>query len=96
MPVPQLRCKFQVSTFSRFKVIAFFIFVYELVKYAGKNTRTRGSSNKNHPATGNTKSLQYIARLPVEQYTMSFSVYTWLVITVQWRLHAIPFLPSRR
>ena len=35
--VPQLRSKFQVSTFSRFKVIAFFIFVYEFVKYAGKN-----------------------------------------------------------
>ena len=49
--MPQLRCKFQVSTFSRFKVIAFFIFVYEFVKYAGKNIRTfdakrRGSTKK--------------------------------------------------
>ena len=35
--VPQLRSKCQVSSFSRFKVIAFFIFVYEFVKYAGKN-----------------------------------------------------------
>ena len=34
--VPQLRYKFQVSIFSRFKVIAFFNFVYEFVKYAGK------------------------------------------------------------
>ena len=34
--MPQLRCKFQVSIFSRFKVIAFLIFVYEFVKYAGK------------------------------------------------------------
>ena len=46
----QLRSKFQVSTFSRFKVIAFFIFVYEFVKYDGKNIRTsdakrRGSLN---------------------------------------------------
>ena len=47
-----VRCKFQVSSFSRFKVIAFSIFVYEFVKYAGKNLRTsdakrRGSPNKN-------------------------------------------------
>ena len=38
--MPQLRSKFQVSTFSRFKVTAFSIFVYEFVKYAGKNIRT--------------------------------------------------------
>ena len=30
--VPQLRCKFEVSVFSRFKLIAFLIFVYEFVK----------------------------------------------------------------
>ena len=34
--VPQLRFKFQVFTFSCFKVIAFFIFAYEFIKYAGK------------------------------------------------------------
>ena len=34
--VPQLRSKFEVFTFSRFKVIALFIFVYEFLKYAGK------------------------------------------------------------
>ena len=49
--VPQLRFKFQVSIFSRFKVIEFFISVYEFVKYAGKkhktsNTKRRGSPNK--------------------------------------------------
>ena len=49
--MPQLRSKFLVSTFSCFKVIACFIFVYEFVKYAGKNIRTsdakrRGSPNK--------------------------------------------------
>ena len=49
--VPQLRAKFQASNFSRFKVIAFFIFVYKFVKYAGKNIGTsdkkrRGSPNK--------------------------------------------------
>ena len=37
--VPQLRCKFQVFIFSRFKVIAFCIFVYEFVKYAGKKLK---------------------------------------------------------
>ena len=37
--MPQLRFKFQVSIFSRFKVIEFFISVYEFVKYAGKNIR---------------------------------------------------------
>ena len=51
--MPQLRSKFQVSTFSRFKDIAFFIFVHEFVKYAGKNIRTsdakrRGSPNNNN------------------------------------------------
>ena len=34
--VPQLRSKFQVSTFSRFKVRAFYIFVYEFVTFARK------------------------------------------------------------
>ena len=49
--VSQPRCKFEVSTFSRFKVTAFLIFVNEFVKYARKNIRTsdakrRGSPNK--------------------------------------------------
>ena len=34
--MPQLRSEFQVSISTRFKVIAFYIFVYEFVKYAGK------------------------------------------------------------
>ena len=49
--VPHLISKFQVFTFSRFKVIAFFIFVAEFVIFTGKNTGTsnakrRGSPNK--------------------------------------------------
>ena len=36
--VPRLRCKFQVSIFSRFEIIAFSIFVYEFVKYAKKTS----------------------------------------------------------
>ena len=47
--MPQLRSKFQVSTFSRFKVIAFFIFVYEFVKYAGKNIRTSDAKHRGSP-----------------------------------------------
>ena len=47
--VPQLRSKFQVFTFSRFKVIAFFIFVYEFVKYAGKNIRTSDAKRHGSP-----------------------------------------------
>ena len=47
--VPQLRSKFQVFTFSRFKVIAFFIFVYEFVKYAGKNVRTSDAKRRGSP-----------------------------------------------
>ena len=39
--VPQLRSKFQVSTFSHFKVIAFFIFVYEIIKNAGKKRKSQ-------------------------------------------------------
>ena len=47
--VPQLRCKFEVSTFGRFKVIAFLIFVYEFVKYAGKNIRTSDAKRRGSP-----------------------------------------------
>ena len=47
--VPQLRSKFEVSTFSRFKVRAFLIFVYEFVKYAGKNIRTSHSKRRESP-----------------------------------------------
>ena len=35
--VPHLIFKIQVSTFSRFKVIAVFIFVAEFVNFTGKN-----------------------------------------------------------
>ena len=47
--VPHLSSKFQVSTFSRFKVIAFFIFVCELVKYAAKNIRTSDAKRRRSP-----------------------------------------------
>ena len=47
--VPQLRSKFQVSTSSRFKVIAFFIFVYEFIKYVGKNIRTSDAMRRSVP-----------------------------------------------
>ena len=47
--VPQQRAKFQVSTFSRFKVKAFFIFVYEFVKYAEKNIRTSDAKRRVSP-----------------------------------------------
>ena len=47
--VPPLRFKFQVSNFSRFKVIAFLIFVYEFVKYAAKNIRTSDAKRRASP-----------------------------------------------
>ena len=47
--VSQLISNFQVSTFSRFKVIAFFIFVYEFAKYAGKNIRTSDAKRRGSP-----------------------------------------------
>ena len=47
--VPQLRCKFQVSTFSHFKVIVFFIFVYEFVIFHGKNVRTSDAKRRESP-----------------------------------------------
>ena len=47
--MPQLRCKFQVCAFDRFKVIAFFIFVYEFVKYAEKNIRTSDANRRGSP-----------------------------------------------
>ena len=54
--VPQLRCKFEVSTLSRFKVIAFFfISVYEFVKYAGKNIRTSDPKPRRSPNYGLVK-----------------------------------------
>ena len=47
--VPQLRFKFQVSTFSCFKVIAFFIFVYKFVNFAGKSIRTSDAKRRGSP-----------------------------------------------
>ena len=55
--VPHLSYKIQVSTFSLFKVIAFFIFVAEFVNFTGKNIGTsnakrRGSPNSNAKRRG--------------------------------------------
>ena len=58
--MPQLRCKFEVSTLSRFKVIALFISVYEFVKYAGKNIRTSDAKPRGSPNYGIVKHILMI------------------------------------
>ena len=68
--VPQLRCKFQVSTFSRFKVIAFFIFVYEFVKYAGKNIKTSDAKRRGSPKN----ILQHKFKLKFEPKTKQIEI----------------------
>ena len=47
--VPQLRCKFQVSTFSRFKVIAFFYFCLRIRKYARKKHKDFRAKRRGSP-----------------------------------------------
>ena len=52
--VPHLRCEIQVSTFSRFKVIAFFTSVAELVILREKN---RGSSDAKRRESPNDQAI---------------------------------------
>ena len=47
--VPHVSFKIQVSTFSRFKVIAFFIFDAEFVNFTGKNIATSNAKRCESP-----------------------------------------------
>ena len=47
--VPHPSSTIQVSTFSRFKVIAFFIFVAEFVNFTGKNIGTSNAKRRGSP-----------------------------------------------
>ena len=58
--VSQLRCKFEVFTLRRFKVIAFFISVYEFVNHAGKNIRNSDAKPRGSPNYGLVKHIYMI------------------------------------
>ena len=86
--VPQLRCKFQVSTFSRFKVIALFIFVYEFVKFAGKNIWTSEQSVAEVPKSDSfykyLKSRYFSLRLfsQMSEFVNIFSLLQKLIMVI--------------